>query len=502
MADLACIPTAAFPAHGIPLPPLALSAWQSAGVAATLCVAAATMFHVLLKKRDPRSAAYWMVIVAFVPLLGSLFYLLFGVNYIRRQGRHLMAAHGKKRPLIATGGECLEPVLCSTMEPSGRMLARTLHAISRFAFTRGNAVTILRNGDEALPRMLEAIDGARASVTFASYIFEATGIGADFVNALERAHHRGVPVRVMVDDAGTRYGWPPVTRELRARGVPVSRFMPNRLVTRLATMNLRNHRKTLVVDGVTGFTGGMNIREGNMLSRSPSHPVQDLHFEVRGPVVAQIQQVFAEDWEFCSGEHLEGESFFPHLPAADPPDDVTAIGLPDGPDGDVEVMPAALLAALNSATRSIKIATPYFLPPPVLAAALRLAVTRGVEVSIVTPAVNNIPFVGWAARTLYPGLIDSGCSIFESPPPFDHSKIFLIDSAWSFIGSTNWDPRSLRLNFEFNLACHDIGVAEKLDAIFEEKKAAGNLVTLAALEDLPLGAKLRNGAARLFIPLL
>ena len=472
-------------------------------VGLTLLLAAFTLVHVLVRKRDPRSAAYWVVIVLFVPLLGSLFYLFFGINLIRRQGRRLRSqgepgSLGARSP--GSGMICHLPgALATHLDESDCRLATTLSRISRFPFTPGNDVRVLHNGDEALPAMIAAIDSATQSVTLASYIFEATGIGAEFVDALDRAHQRGVAVRVMVDDAGTRYGWPPITRELRRRGVPVRRFMPNRFITRLLTLNLRNHRKLLVIDGHLGFTGGMNIREGNMLLRNPGHPVQDLHFVVHGPIVGQMQHVFAEDWEFCCGETLQGPAFFPPLETAG---DSHAIGLPDGPDGDVEVMPTALFAAISSARRSVKILTPYFLPPPTLIKALNLCVIRGVEVTIITPGKNNIAPVAWAARTLYPDLLARGVRIFESPPPFDHSKIFLVDDAWCFVGSTNWDPRSLRLNFEFNIACHDPELGERLAQEVEIKRVSSVPVTLEILNAQPFGVQLRNGIARLFIPLL
>ncbi|MCB1225709.1 MAG: PLDc N-terminal domain-containing protein [Verrucomicrobiales bacterium] len=470
----------------------------------SLAAAAAALTHVILFKRDPRSAAYWVALVLFVPLAGSIFYLLFGINFIRRQGRILKNAEPltptTPRDLHAAPDACPLPL---DLDPQTRQtdcaLATTLSRISRFEFANGNSVTPLRDGEAALPRMVEAIRKAQKSVTLASYIFEANGIGADFVSALADAAARGVEVRVMVDDAGTRYSRPPITRLLRQRGVVIRRYMPNHFLVRLLTLNLRNHRKLLVVDGHHGFTGGMNIREGNMLSRQPDHPVQDLHFEIFGPVVRQLQQAFAEDWEFCSGEVLSGPAFYPDLTAAGK---VSAIGIPDGPDADMEVMPIALFAALAAAQHSIKILTPYFLPNPTLIWALNLCAIRGVDVRIVTPAQNNIPIVNWAARTLYPELLHRGCRIYESPGPFDHSKLFLVDDAWSFVGSTNWDPRSLRLNFEFNLACLDPDLTQQLAEIFETKRAVSTEVTLEWLRGFSLPARMRHGLARLFIPLL
>jgi len=477
----------------------ALTFWTTTLALLSLTGGLLALAHLLLWHRDYRSAAFWTALVVFSPLIGPTLYLFLGVNILRRQGRRYRSGHHEpwhdpvpEHPLPMAAVDS-----CETQDH--QQLARTLDRLSRFNFTSGNSVRVLRSGDEAMPRMLEAIRDAQKSVTLASYIFEAIGIGADFVAELQAAVKRGVQVRVMVDDAGTRYSWPPVIDALTRAGVQARRFMPSRLVLRLITMNLRNHRKILVVDGETAFTGGMNIREGNMLSRKPAHPVQDMHFEVRGPAVAQIQRVFAEDWAFCTKEALEGERWFPELK---PVGSTNIIGVVDGPDEDLEVMPAAFFAALNAARHEVKIVTPYFLPTGVLVAALRLCAIRGVKVTILTPGRNNIPFVSWAAQTLYPELLAVGCRIFESPPPFDHSKFFVIDGIWSFLGSTNWDPRSLRLNFEFNVACHDAQLGGRLEAMMDAMLAESREVTREDLDKAPLSHRLRNGFARLFIPLL
>jgi len=473
--------------------------WTVVLATASIVGSLLALAHLLLRHHDYRSAAFWTALVVFTPLLGPLFYLFFGINILRRSGkRYRSGIHEPWRDPVPEHPLPFTPQESFAMQEH-QQLARTLDRISRFSFTVGNHLDILHNGDEAMPRMLEAIRSAQHSITLASYIFEATGIGADFVTELSNAVKRGVQVRVMVDDAGTRYAWPPVVEALTQAGVTARRFMPSRLILRLITMNLRNHRKILVVDGHTAFTGGMNIREGNMIARKPKHAVHDLHFAVTGPCVAQIQRVFAEDWAFCTGESLEGPRWFPELAAKGT---TSAIGIVDGPDEDMEVMPAAFFAALNAAREEVKIITPYFLPNPVLIAALRLCAIRGVKVTILTPAENNIPFVGWATQTLYPDLLSVGCRIFESAPPFDHSKLFLIDGVWSFLGSTNWDPRSLRLNFEFNLACHDPELCQRLAAEMDAKLVHSREITHEMLEAAPVLQRLRNGFARLFIPAL
>lgn len=454
--------------------------------------------HVIIKQKDSRAAAFWSVIIFFVPLAGACFYALFGINRLRRAGKQYLATATENKAAVVDAVPT-DPFAAMPELETLRSLATSLSNLSRLEFTLGNQIEVLHSGDEAMPAMLEAIRAATKSVTLCSYIFEAKGIGAKFVEELVAAKERGVDIRVMVDDAGTRYAFPPITKILLARGIKAERFMPHRFILRLLTMNLRNHRKIMVVDGTIGFTGGMNIRQGNMLSEHPKNPVKDMHFRVQGPVVRQLQRAFAEDWAFCADEILQGDVWYPELK---PAGEVAAIGIPDGPDEDLEVMPKAIFAAINAARKQVRVMTPYFLPDPQIIWALNLARLRGVEVTLVTPKLNNIPPVRWAARTLYPLLLEKGVKIYEAEGPFDHSKFMTVDGLWSLIGSTNWDPRSLRLNFEFNLACFDEKLAERLDADFAAKLANSKEVTQEQLDAASLAVRLRDGVARMFIPVL
>ena len=467
---------------------LPLAGWLLSFVIGTVAI-----LHAILRQEDERKAAYWIVLILVLPIAGACIYLLFGINIIRRQARDF------RRDAELYREKARPRDIAVAARSDSWDLAAALDRISRFTITSGNRADIYCNGDEAMPAMLDAVRGAKSSISLATYIFDSDGIGMEFVGALREAHDRGVEVRVMVDGAGTRYSWPPVTRALRREGIPFRKFMPSHFLARLITLNMRNHRKLLVVDGRTAFTGGMNIREGNMLSRNPAHPVRDMHFRFEGPVAAQVQRVFAEDWAFCCGESLSGDRWFPSLNSMGT---MAAIGIVDGPDEDMEVMPVALFAALSSARHSVRIVTPYFLPTDMLRAALRLCAVRDVEVSIITPATNNIPLVHWASQTLYPELLAAGCTIHESPAPFDHSKLVIIDDEWSFVGSTNWDPRSLRLNFEFNIAARDTEFARRLLKIFDQKQAESRRITTGDMEKLSPAIRLRNGIARLFKPLL
>ena len=308
-------------------------------------------------------------------------------------------------------------------------------------------------------------------------------------------------VRVLIDSAGTRYSLPPITWKLRRAKIPFAKFLPASLFTpwRVATINLRNHRKALVVDGQLAFTGGMNIRHGNVLAEQPAHPVQDLHFRVAGPVVTELQEAFANDWTFATGETLEGLEWFPELAEAG---DLIARVIPDGPDADFENARWTLLAALAEAQTSVKIITPYFLPDNALVTALNLAALRGVRVDIFLPAKNNLPFVHWASRAMWWQMLERGCHLWLTPPPFDHSKLMIVDGHWVLFGSANWDTRSLRLNFELNVEGYGRAFAQEMEKVFAKKIAAASEVTLAEADRRSLPAKLRDATARLFSPYL
>jgi cardiolipin synthase len=369
------------------------------------------------------------------------------------------------------------------------------------ALTAGNKIEPLVNGDTAFPAMLAAIEAAKKSITLSSYIFDNDASGKKFVAALARAVQRGVAVRVLVDSAGSRYSWPPITCKLRHAKIPFAKFLPASLFTpwRVATINLRNHRKSLVVDGVLAFTGGMNIRQGNVLAEKPRSPVQDLHFRVEGPVVTELQEAFANDWAFTTEEILDGELWFPAVAEAG---DVIARVITDGPDADFENARWTLLAALAEAQTSVKILTPYFLPDNALVTALNLAALRGVRVDIILPAKNNLPFVQWASRALWWQVLERGCHIWLTPPPFDHSKLMIVDGHWVLLGSANWDARSLRLNFELNVEAYGRAFAREMEKIIARKTAAAREVTLAEVDGRAWPVKLRDAGARLFSPYL
>jgi cardiolipin synthase len=243
----------------------------------------------------------------------------------------------------------------------------------------------------------------------------------------------------------------------------------------------------------------MNIREDHWLARNPPVSAQCLHFRATGPVVADLQRTFAIDWAFSTGEHLHGEYWFPPL---EQHASVVARGVPDGPDADLYNIPDLILAALSAAMRRVMIVTPYFLPDNVLLRALQVTALRGVEVHIVLPLRSNIPIMDWAMTPQLPEFLDKGCHIYLTPPPFDHTKLLVVDGFWSLIGSTNWDARSLRLNFEYNIECYDESLARQLESLVERKISAARHLAAHDLAKRSFPVRIRDGLARLLSPYL
>jgi cardiolipin synthase len=471
--------------------------WPWLAGAAHVIVTVVVSAHVILHKRDVRAAIGWCALIFFSPYVGALAYYFFGINRIQRRAARLIAL----RPELDEGA--LAPARPTAppapIDEELDRLSRTVGRATGNQLLPCNAVRTLVNGDEAYPEMLEAIARAERSVLLTTYIFDHDRAGDVFLDALSDAALRGVEVRVLVDAVGKRYSRPRITRALRARNIRTAEFLPSRVPFRNPYVNMRNHRKLLIVDGRTGFAGGLNIREGCLLKQPSSHPVQDLHFRFEGPIVDQMFSAAHQDWYFTTGELLGGPAWHSATTASG---DVWARGLPDGPDEDFETILWTLLAAVGAARRSIRIATPYFLPDLPTLTALRLAAYRGVEVDILLPEKNNLRFVGWASRAQLWQVLEPGCRVWLVPSPFDHSKVMVVDGAWSLVGSANWDARSLRLNFEYNVECYDEVLADELMRLTGEKMERSRSLSLEEVDARPLPARLRDGTARLLAPYL
>lgn len=474
--------------------------WPHIIFAITVVASVLAAVHAAMTKQDVRAAIGWVGIVIFSPLFGALLYFVAGINRIRRERVSQQieeASHAE---------EDLERYLVSRVEAtSGTQFAALKNVgdqISRFGLVGGNTIRLLKGGDETYPAMLEAIRRAKRSVALQSYIFDNDQIGVQIAQALIDAHARGVEVRVLIDSVGSRYSRPPITGLLHRAKVPTALFMTTVFGMRLAYANLRSHRKILIVDGESGLTGGMNIRAGFMRAYGGEQTTHDTHFQVSGPIVRQLMSSFVHDWEFTTGERLTGESWFPAEYVVSPDPGVPLRCVPSGPDRTLGSTHDMILGALSVAQHHVRIQSPYFLPDLPLIAALATAARRGVVVDIVIPGKNNLRLVDAAMSAQLDQLVMAGCRVWRSTGTFDHSKLMTIDGGWSYVGSSNLDPRSLRLNFELDIEVYDKSLAQQISQKIDRLITSAVPVTMVSLRKAPFLRRLRNRVVWLASPYL
>ncbi len=465
--------------------------WQASSlilVILHISVSGCVSAHILINKRNVHSAIGWIGLCWLSPFVGALLYIVFGINRIQRRAR-ILRRSVKHPPLRSLGGP-------SPQAPYAGLKA-AVGALTNQDLVSANISLPLHNGDDAYPQMLSTINNAKTTVALSSYIFRSDRIGREFIDALMKALKRGVEVRVLLDGFGSGIFLATTFRLFRENGIPVAQFMGSILPWKIQFLNLRLHKKILIVDGVTAFIGGLNIADENTGRHRRKIIVRDTHFKITGPVVKQITADFIDDWLFATGEVLVEGVWNPDTQEAGTVDSRVIVS---GPDQDTEQLSLVLLSAISAAKKSIRIATPYFLPDEQLMTALQLAATRGVDVRIVIPKLNNHPPMGWAMNAHMMPLLQTGCRIWQAPLPFDHSKLMTVDNAWCLFGSPNWDRRSLRLNFEMAIEAYDPQLAVQLSAIIDDSSVTP--LTSQELEARSFAVKCRDAATRLLMPYL
>jgi cardiolipin synthase len=499
--------------------------WPHVVFATSIIVGVAAALHAAMTKDDVRAATGWVGVIIFSPIFGAVLYLLAGINRIRRSQvsqrrhnaelRHARAAKARSpagpdpmpeptpaplptsTPPAAAPGP---PIVLAPVAAELASLRRLGDHVASYPLTDGNLVRLLDSGDDAYPAMLQAIAGAQRSVALQSYIFDDDAVGRDFADALAAARRRGVAVRVLIDAVGARYSRPPITSRLAAGDVTTATFMGNLIGFRLPYANLRSHRKVLVVDGAIGFTGGMNIRAEFMAGAGGPARSRDTHFHVEGPVVAQLATAFSQDWYFTTEERLSG----PEWTVASPPREggVAARVVPSGPDRNISSNHTIIMGALAVARERVRIASPYFIPDLQLVGALTVAARRGIEVDVVIPSANNLPLVDHAMTAQLDQVVVAGCRVWRAEGMFDHSKLMAVDGQWAYVGSSNLDSRSLRLNFELDLEVYDPVLAGAVEARIDAQIAHSRAETMQTLKARPFPVRVRNRAVWLASPYL
>jgi cardiolipin synthase len=469
---------------------------------------------VLLRRKEPASTLAWILTLVFLPAIGAFLFVAFGSERVRVPARRKREHDAIVRaellattPGVVASPDDSAPILAlATATELERSLFKVGAHLTHGRPTSKNGILPLFGGNDTYAAMGAAIDAARHHVHAEFYLIRNDKTGEWFKDRLIAAAARGVEVRLLCDGYGCFAVHTSYFRALKKAGVRVGTFLPMRSLL-LQPVNLRNHRKIVVVDGDVGFTGGLNIGDEYRGEMKGIGEWRDIHMRIDGGAVRDLQRVFYQDWFFTTGEALRGPAYFPLVATDGPtpsgePGVATIAIIPSGPDTRNEAIERIFFGAIAGARKRLWMTTPYFVPDQAITVAMELAAMRGVDVRIVLPGHSNHAVTFHAGRGFYDPLLEAGVKVYEYVPGIVHAKTMVVDGAVSLVGSANMDLRSFRLNFEVHALVHDADLAAQLEQSFERDLSQSRLVDLA--EWRRRGARLRiyEGASRLVSPLL
>jgi len=465
---------------------------------ATACGYGAALFlipRILMQRRESAATLSWIFALLMLPWLGLAAYWLIGQRRLKRYVRRKRIADKVIANSLSATRDRRVRLADERIETVDRDLVRVVSRVAGAPPVPGNQVRVFPDPDGAAGAMLHAIDEASESIHFEVYIFKDDEAGTMFRDRLVAAARRGVQVRLLVDSVGsflTRYKF---LQPIVDAGGEVATFLSVGKLSGAFNVNLRNHRKVTVIDGRIAYTGGLNVgNEYGGPRRRVVGPWRDTHMEVRGPSVARLQDVFAEDWHFATGKEVDERRSFPALEIAG--SELVHV-LPSGPDSDWEAIHHAIFAAITRATEHVFVTTPYFVPDRAMLVALAVAALRGVDVRLLVPYRSDHPLVLAAGRYHYVDLLRAGVRIFEYQGGMLHAKTVEVDKRWATVGSANLDLRSFRLNFELNLVAYGKDVATELHQTFLRDLERAGEVSLPAVHQWSTAKRFAHSVARL-----
>jgi cardiolipin synthase len=454
-----------------------------------------TILWILTTKKNQTSAVAWCLTVVLLPLLGPLLFVLFGYQHVSRplkRKRMHMRWFQMKHPLLREEVNLAEG-------SSQWAIERLAWRFGAAPVTFGNTITFYEEGNTAFEAKLEAMRNARHHIHLEYFIFHPDQIGTAVLQLLTEKARTGVQVRLLYDAMGSRRLTQAALRPLREAGGEVSVFLPINVFRRRIQVNMRNHRKILVVDGAVAFTGGLNVGD-EYLGRVPRFGYwRDTHMRIEGPAVVSLQRVFIEDWDFAAGKDVHGPAYFPPAQAQGPcPVQV----IDSGPDRELKGIREIYFAAILLAKRRLWIASPYFVPDPALLDALCLAGYMGVDVRLLCQFQPDkwIPLL--AARYYWNDVLEAGMKVYQYTKGMLHSKVVIVDDDWASVGTANFDNRSMYLNFEVNCLIYAPEAVAELDAAFRRDLHSAIRLSREVYADRPFATRMLENACRLLSPVL
>lgn len=453
---------------------------------------------IILEKRSPYKTAAWVLVLIMVPVFGVIFYLIFGQEYRKQKifSRSGIKSLGKIRNLSL---KQLRQIKTRKESYEKENIIRLLLNNSNALLTTGNEVKIFDSGESTFRAIFEAIKNAEHHIHLEYYIFSDDKIGNRLKNLLIEKSIQGIEVRIIIDDVGSWGLKQKFINELRRNGIEIYPFMEVLFPRLTSQVNFRNHRKILIVDGIIGFIGGINIADRYIDGIKKIGPWRDTHLQITGDAVACMQVIFAADWYFCINENLAGIKYFKPFTEKQG----TAVQISSsGPDSDWESISQAFFAAIANARKKVYIATPYLMPPSNILSALKVAALSNIDVRIIIPRRSDALIPRWSSFSYVSELLEAGIRVYFYEAGFIHSKYMIVDDTFVTVGTTNLDFRSLETNFEVNAFIYDPDFTARMEAVFSADLQNSSEISLDYWEQRPWHKKFRESVAHIVSPLL
>ena len=475
--------------------------WTYIGLIAYLLVVILVCLRVIYDTRSATKTMAYLMLCIFIPVGGIIFYILFGINYWRRKMYDKKSGDDKKMleilkremPVYAA-----ESVDSSYMEDEdNKELAEMLVKELQSPLTRRNKVKLLINGEEKFPEVLQAISDAKHHIHIEYYIYEQDEIGQQIEDLLIQKATEGVQVRFIYDDFGSPSIKKKIEKRMRTAGIEIFPFHKIIFYVLANRINYRNHRKIIVIDGHTAFTGGINVCDKYINNKPEKLFWRDTHLRIDGPGAFYLQYLFLCDWNFCCGKNLKVDQL--HFVAnAVRKDDSFVQVASSGPDSLQPSILFSLLQAIYLAKKEILITTPYFIPGDSLLEALRIAALSGLSVKLLVPGISDSKLVNAASKSYYEELLSAGVEVYLYQKGFVHAKTLVADGRLSVVGTANMDYRSFELNFEVNVLLYDEVISKKLRDVFFNDLEDAQKIDADSWCRRPVYKQLPEKLARLF----
>ncbi len=461
--------------------------------------------RIIFETHSSTKTLAYLLFCIFIPFIGIGFYLAFGINYWKiklyskkaAQDEHLLRQLKKSVPHYSEA--IVKPEETADMQNSE--LAAMLIRDIKSPLTRFNKVTLLLNGEEKFPELIACMDKAKHHIHLEYYIYEQDEIGCTIIELLIKKAREGVEVRFIYDDFGSPTIKRQIEKRMRDAGIEIYPFSKIHLYLLANRINYRNHRKIVIVDGQTAFTGGINVSDKYINDKKGKLFWRDTHLRIDGPGVYYLQYLFLSDWNFCCVQNIKANKLYFAEQVMQKEDTYVQI-VGSGPDSEQPAVLFSILQGIYLAKKEIIITTPYFIPGDNIMDALRIAASSGLSVKLLVPGKSDSRLVNAASKANYNALLKAGVEIYLYQKGFVHAKTMITDGKLSMIGTANMDYRSFDLNFEVNAIVYDLAFAEKLRAVFFEDIKHAKKINEREWSNRAFYLKLGDRLARLFSPAL